>query len=552
MIKESIKKQIWVRTLAAIAVVLIIAISVFISTRKLRAAESNMEHSIEAINKAFTSEVAHFRWSTSLGGAIYDGTEFTGSSEDTGCVLGKWIYGEKTDTDEEVIALLNEIQPLHKEIHSYAQQALSLKNTDYGAASALYKNTVEKDMNKLVELLDKVVERNVQLSQESSANMRRSINTLSAVCIVGILLLCVALWSLVQYVMANVVKPIIRITDESKHLAEGRLKFHVDKKSSNELGVLAESLEGSVGFIKGCVDDIDKVMLELANGNFLAAPSQPYIGDFKAIEKSINGFVSTVSETLDQIDRTAEQVSLGAGQIANSSQSLAQGATEQASAVQELSATIGEISRSSKQNADDANRSKSLSQSAGGEVLKCNDYMNNMVSAMEDITDSSKEIGKILKTIEDIAFQTNILALNAAVEAARAGSAGKGFAVVADEVRNLASKSDQAAKATRGLIQQSMSSVDKGSEIVSTVSDALHNTTNLATDAVDGMVNIAQAIEGESEAISQVTIGIEQISNVVQINTATSEESAAASQELSGQAQILKGYIEKFTFKKED
>ncbi|MCI8990788.1 MAG: methyl-accepting chemotaxis protein, partial [Lawsonibacter sp.] len=248
---------------------------------------------------------------------------------------------------------------------------------------------------------------------------------------------------------------------------------------------------------------------------------------------------------------SADQVSAGSDQVSNSAQALAQGATEQASAVQELSATIADISENAKKTAASAEQAGQSVRDAGSQITTSVEYVKQLNVAMDNISSSSQEIGKIIATIENIAFQTNILALNAAVEAARAGSAGKGFAVVADEVRNLATKSDEAAKATKDLIDGSMTAVREGTEAVSKVTTSLEQTNELASGVVGMMEVVVEAVESQTQAIMQVTEGIDQISAVVQTNSATSEESAAASEELSSQASLMKELLSRFKLRQD-
>ena len=211
-----------------------------------------------------------------------------------------------------------------------------------------------------------------------------------------------------------------------------------------------------------------------------------------------------------------------------------------------MSATINDISTNAKQTAHAAEEARKSVGQAGSQVSASNDYVKQLNVAMGNISNSSEEIGKIIATIENIAFQTNILALNAAVEAARAGAAGKGFAVVADEVRNLASKSDEAAKATKDLIENSISAVNGGADVVGKVTESLEKTTVLTNSVVEMMDSVAEAVENQTNAIAQITEGIDQISAVVQTNSATSEECAAASEELSSQASIMHQLMSEF------
>lgn len=274
-----------------------------------------------------------------------------------------------------------------------------------------------------------------------------------------------------------------------------------------------------------------------------------YRGAFEQIGSSMKRITENLNTVMCEIRQSSDQVSSGSDQVSSGAQALSQGATEQASAVEELAATINEISTQVKETAENAVDAQKQMSTAEDETLTCNEQMREMILAMEEISHKSTEIGKIIKTIEDIAFQTNILALNAAVEAARAGTAGKGFAVVADEVRNPASKSAEASKNTSSLIEGSIAAVEKGTRIVNETAQSLSKVVD-SSQAVSATVEkISDAASSQAASIEQVTQGIDQISSVVQTNSATAEESAAASEELSGQAQMLKNLVEQFKLK---
>lgn len=349
--------------------------------------------------------------------------------------------------------------------------------------------------------------------------------------------------------------PIQACADRISRLETGDLTSPIpDFQRKDEIGVLSKATGGIVTTLQDIIGDVQYLLGEMGNGNFdvRSRNYDLYRGDFAEVLHAVQNINHNLSDTLQQINMAAEQVSAGAAQVSSGAQALAQGATEQASAVQELSATISEIDNRAKENADAAKMVQDRSHQAGGQVVTSNDKMKELQLAMKNILQGHQEISRIIATIEDIAFQTNILALNAAVEAARAGSAGKGFAVVADEVRNLASKSDQAAKQTKDLIERSTKNVNSGSKLTEEVGTSLDKTMELAQGAVGYMNQVTENTVAEADSINQVTEGIDQISSVVQTNSATAEESAAASEELSSQSQLLKDLVGKFTLRKEN
>ena len=344
--------------------------------------------------------------------------------------------------------------------------------------------------------------------------------------------------------------PVKACADRLALLQEGDLSSPVPTyESKDEIGVLSKGTTIIVGALKDVIEDVTYLLKEMGNGNFAVTSRDPavYKGDFAEVYQSLRNIKFTLSGTLQQIGQAADQVSAGAEQVSSGAQALAQGATEQASAVQELSASINEIDNSAKNNAQAARDARAMMDEAVDQVRLSHEKMTDLRSAMGDILGGHQEISQIISTIENIAFQTNILALNAAVEAARAGTSGKGFAVVADEVRNLASKSDEAAKQTKLLIEQSTQNVERGSQLTEDVSASLDKTTESAGNAQNYISQVVDSIVETTDSIDQVTTGVDQISSVVQTNSATAEESAAASEELSGQSQIMKELVENFT-----
>lgn len=489
------------------------------------------------------------RWLNNLSNALYAGTEFTGSIDPTTCVLGQWLYGEAGTDNADIIRLRNEIEPLHKQLHGSATQVLEMYKSNPAEAQQFFQTTIQSNLTTLIGKLNEVIEISGELNDASEQQMDNTITIMHIVTAVCLVLALVCLIGLIQYIIRKVVKPLIDITNSTRVLQNGQLTLDIGYKSEDEVGELALTLKSSTDRISEYVADINRIMSELSSGNFNVKTSSEYIGDFRSIQTSFESFTDTMSETLSRIQNAEQRITDNADDLSGNSQSLAQGATEQASATEQLYASLDELYKSAQKNVETAAESKEHARLTGEQVAQSSQQMELMMSAMSDVSSSSQQIGQIIATIENIAFQTNILALNAAIEAARAGEAGKGFAVVADEVRSLAVQSDQASKATKELIENSINAANRGMTIVGEVSQTLQKTTELVTRSNENIAAIADAIRNEADGITQINVGIGQIAEVTQTNTARSEEAAAVSTELFTQAQLLREQIEKFKLK---
>ena len=347
--------------------------------------------------------------------------------------------------------------------------------------------------------------------------------------------------------------PLKKIADVGESVAEGDFSKEINYPYQDEIGQIAKSMEKVVERIRSIIQDLAGKLEQIAKGNFSFEfwNTQLYNGEYEPLLNSLYDILDDLNVTMGEIQNSSHMVNSSAMQVSGSAQSLSQGATEQASSIEELSATMNDISVKIKETAEMSQHASGLSKETGSAVGTSNQKMNEMSRAMQDITEKSQEISKIIKTIDDIAFQNNILSLNAAIEAARAGAAGKGFAVVADEVGNLAQKSAKAAQNTSSLIEETIEAVNKGARITEETAESL-SVVSQKTEKINGIItSISSASEEEAEGIKQLTTGLDQISSVVQSNTATAEESAAASQELSGQADRLNELLEKFQLRTE-
>lgn len=380
---------------------------------------------------------------------------------------------------------------------------------------------------------------------EVNAPRNRLITVLAVVSILIIALLIFVILKTVR----RLVKPLADISADMHSFSEGRLSIDIDIHGNDEIGLLADSIRSSTHTLREMILDLAHVLKEISDGNLNVDVTGHYTGDFAAIREALEQILLSLNNALGQINIAADQVSSGAEQVSTSAQELSLGASEQAGSVEELAVTVSEISRHVSQNARNALEASRDAGAVKNEADAGNQQMQELLAAMENIVSSSRKIRKILKTIEEIAFQTNILSLNASVEAARAGAAGKGFAVVAEEIRSLAAKSAQASTNTNTLINDSLTAAEAGSKIAAETAQAMQKVMEGVDKVAASITSISSASQDQSDSIRQVTSGINQISDIIQTNSATAEESAAASEELSAQAQLLKELAGRFSLR---
>lgn len=363
---------------------------------------------------------------------------------------------------------------------------------------------------------------------------------LIAVCVGAGFLLFAVMNRLVRKPVSEVVKICGQLSAGELNAPDSEFSFNAD-----EMGDIAEKITEAKHTLHTYVDDISHVLSGMGTGDFSSQPSVKYIGSFEEINRSFRSIKDTLSGIIGNMNSSANDVMAGAQQMADGSQLLAEGTTRQATAVDELSSTIAEISGNINKTAENSNKASDISNDCAEQMIRQGSEMERMLEAMDQIEKQSEAISEVIKSIEDIAFQTNILALNAAIEAARAGEAGKGFAVVADEVRNLASKSAESANSTRELISSTINAVQNGSGIAKQTAETLQQVTGLSQESAKLVSEISSAADEQAKAVQQVTAGIEQISQVIATNSATAEESAASCEELSAQSRLLQEQVGK-------
>lgn len=456
------------------------------------------------------------------------------------------ITAEEQSMIEEMSALSNTLVPLEEEAMQDVQAGRMDLAIDYvygeQYSSAIAKiNQIKSDF--LVKLDGRAV---------AEINRLFGVRAIISGAFIISLLLVGAMQVLTSLITRRtIMKPIIAIRDEMGEISCGNLSsaFALQPNTS-EIGMLTNAVLTTRTELKGYIGSITHLLSEVALGNMDLAVDDDFKGEFVPIQQALHTILDSLNKALEQINLASEQVYSSSSQAASNAQTLSQGAAEQASAVEALSASVTEVSEQVARTADSASNARTCTLQAASQLAIGNQKMKELTEAMADISGASSQIGNIVKTIDDIAFQTNILALNAAVEAARAGEAGKGFAVVADEVRNLAAKSSDAAKGTTELIDNTLKLVQRGAELASDTAEALNLVVDGAQKSTELVEHIADSSVLQANALQQVTQGIEQISSVVQTNAATAEESAAAAQQLSSQADTLKASVSRFRLRK--
>lgn len=421
-----------------------------------------------------------------------------------------------------------------------------IKNGNDENATDAILNDCTPALNKVVEIAIKLDE----LTDEASSETVRNMVVCTVAGFVVIIVCLVFAFTLTRKtskrVLETILEPLHAIEDVAMELTEGNLHSTLEYHSDDEIGKLAHSMRKSIRILGTYVDDIDRSMKLFSEGNFDVHPEVEWRGDFVGILNSFMAFQASMAGTIKGIQNVSNEVSGAAEQVASSSNDLADGATNQAAVVEELTATVTGVSEQVEKNSQSAKEISVKVDELGNAISESNGKMHEMVDSMHEISEASKEIDKIITTINEIASQTNLLALNASIEAARAGEAGKGFAVVANQVNVLADQSAQAAKESATLIETSVKAVEKGMVIAGQTAAQLEEVAENSKVITTEVTNIAETLETQTTEIKQINEGIEQINDVVQTNSATSEECAAASQEMSSEAESLREMIRKF------
>lgn len=466
-------------------------------------------------------------------------------------------YVNEITNELEYVYNINKDPEIARELENFGNNISKWINIGNEILTAINNKDMAK-ANKLIlndcpEVLDVIIEQVSLIGDKISTNVQddiqgttRYIGIVMIIIIVIIIIGLILITKVVQAIIESISNPVEEIKAAALEMAKGNYDLEIEYTSEDEIGVLADCMREMILFTKDNISNITEVLNKFAEGNFDVEIEDNYIGEFIEIKESLEKIVDSINNTFYDIKIVTEQVKDGSEQVASTAQIISEGAINQAGIIQELMAAIGEINEKVKVSTEQANSTNVLTIELGNQIELNNEKMNEMVTAMNKIEESSRNIKSIINTIYSISEQTNLLALNAAIEAARAGESGKGFAVVADEIRKLAEESSVAVKNTEILIEDSISNVNNGKNIADEASEALNAVVGKAKEAVEVIGTIAKLTEQGAMSISEVYEGIDQIAEVVESNTAISEESAAASEELSSQSESLQNMIDKF------
>ena len=466
-------------------------------------------------------------------------------------------YVNEITTELEYVYNINKDPEIARELENFGNNISKWINIGNEILTAINNKDMAK-ANKLIlndcpEVLDVIIEQVSLIGDKISTNVQddiqgttRYIGIVMIIIIVIIIIGLILITKVVQAIIESISNPVEEIKAAALEMAKGNYDLEIEYTSEDEIGVLADCMREMILFTKDNISNITEVLNKFAEGNFDVEIEDNYIGEFIEIKESLEKIVDSINNTFYDIKIVTEQVKDGSEQVASTAQIISEGAINQAGIIQELMAAIGQINEKVKVSTEQANSTNVLTRELGNQIELNNEKMNEMVTAMNKIEESSINIKSIINTIYSISEQTNLLALNAAIEAARAGESGKGFAVVADEIRKLAEESSVAVKNTEILIEDSINNVNDGKNVADEASEALSSVVGKAKEAVELIGTIAELTEQGAMAISEVYNGIDQIAEVVESNTAISEESAAASEELSSQSESLQNIIDKF------
>ena len=528
--------------------ILILFLTIIIGIIAIVTQDKKIAHYTQVRDKLLEAEAAHYSWGMQLSQAMLNKAEFTGQHDETKCDFGLYLYGDEVKGNSAMQEFYQKVEPVHKTLHGAANNVINLNKTEEEEALKEWNTIVQPSIAALVEYLNEEITTATQNIERAEVALTILYAVILVVAVLVTAIIYYTIYTTYQYVKKDIVVPVLEIQKDAVRLAEGDLSLEFKVDTQNEVLVLANQLKEAVSEIKKYISAVEFGMNAFSAGDFTCSCPIEFRGDFRPIRKSIENFQKTINDMLSEIAKVTQLVDSGSEDVAAGATELAKGAEIQAHSIHDLSEIVGKVTKQIFNSANYAKEANDYGVQTGHIIEKSYQEMNELVQAMEKIGEVASNIGGIIKTIDEISSQTNLLALNASIEAARAGEAGRGFAVVADEIGKLAKQSAEASQDIAELINQSLVYIEDGQDYAKQMRNGFETVAESSRKILTMVGQIAEESEGQAKAVDKIAKNIGDISSIVSNNSATSEESSAAGQELSDQATNLNHLLGQFKF----
>ena len=549
-VDKQMEKEVMKKMRMIVAAVLFLLFVIIVGVITIRSQNNKMTGYLARKDHLLAAEAAHYHWGMLLSQAMLEQVEFTGEHDETKCDFGQFLYGEEIKENPAMQEFYHQVEPIHKEIHKSAEIIINLNQTDRKKAMEQWNQVVQPSIEKMVSYLKQEIETMDQKVEEISNYI---VLNYIGLLIITMMVVVITLYFIIKtskYVKHDIVRPILEIQKEAKKLEEGILSLDFKVNTDNEILSLAKALKAAIAEIKQYISAVEYGMSSFEKGDFTCSCPVEFKGDFKPIQISIDSFQNKISDTLLEVEQVSDSVDQGAEDIAEAALELAKGSEEQADSIRELLGIVEGVTTQIMNTADYAKEADTHGTKTGEVIETSRGHMVQMVGEIEKISSVSTDISNIIKTIDEISSQTNLLALNASIEAARAGEAGRGFSVVADEIAKLAKQSSDASKNIANLIKEVLGYIESGQEYAKKMSEGYEMVEESSHRILQMLGEIANESLQGAGAVEKISKTVTDISNVITMNSAASQESSAAGSELSMQANKLNELLLQFKLKK--